>query len=474
MVLLLAAGCSEATIPGGPHPDAPSGTAPDSPSGTAPDSPVAGPDARPGGPDAPSGGPDAKLGTPDAKVATPDAKLATPDAPPGAPDAPSGSPDAGTTMTNVGWIGGSCSGTGDCQYAGAMCLVDGFPNGMCSLECTGICPDRGHPTDSITFCVDGRPFGFDEGICVSRCDTDLLPPTGCAPGYRCLPKGRYLDSGTVINVCVPDVPEGPCPDGVDEIVPLAYPQAGSVWIPAEAQCGGNFPLVVLLHGINPSKNPTPSLGGGRHLEYLVRSLIDAGLIEPVVLAEPVQDDDASASSSTLYDAAEWTPTTHLTKVKAILDPRGIGVTSLSYTGHSGAGCADGNGLYQVLDRFDDLIPTFAPEMRMWGLMDICYIGTYHYQEPIDTLTGAGTVIFNMWTVQDDPTSFEEGLIPDPADIALCPDSIYTKCIHHKTEPWCSYRTNASAGITHDDNPAFFVREAFPQVFSTDAQIQPCR
>jgi hypothetical protein len=193
-----------------------------------------------------------------------------------------------------------------------------------------------------------------------------------------------------------------------------------------------------------------------------------------MLAEPVQDDAASASSSTLYDSAEFDPAHHLDLVESVLGPRGIALASLSYTGHSGAGCDPDNGLYLILDRFDELIPAHAPSMRLWGLEDICYTGSYHYQAPIAVLEDEGTVIFDMFTVQGDPTDFEAGLIPDPQAIASCPDSLYTRCIHDPARPWCSYRTNEAAGITHDDNPWFFVREAFPQVFPAASGIAACR
>ena len=234
------------------------------------------------------------------------------------PDAPP-QPDAGQPA-NLGWIGGTCAGVADCHFTGAICLGADFPEGLCTEECTDTCPDRHQPRDTVTACVDARPFDFDQGLCVSRCDQTVWPGSGCAPGLQCLPKSRYGTPTTILSVCVPAVTPAGCPDGQDELVPLAYPQHGSVWIPAEAQCGGSFPLVVMLHGINPAKNQTPSLGGGRRLEYEVRSLIDAHLMDPVVLAEPVQDDDASAASTTLYDSAEFNPAHHLDLVGGILGP----------------------------------------------------------------------------------------------------------------------------------------------------------
>jgi hypothetical protein len=269
-------------------------------------------------------------------------------------------------------------------------------------------------------------------------------------------------------MCVPDV-AAPC-DAEDELVALDYPDRGGLWIPREAQCGGAFPLVVMLHGINPAMNPTPSLGGGRRLEYAVRSLIDGGVMRPVILAEPVQLEGA-ASSTGLYAPAVWEPADHLDLLVPELTRRGITIASLSYTGHSGAGCDAGNGLYLVLARHAQLIPTYAPAMKLWGLEDICYAGAYHWTAPLATLAGTGTAIINMWSEQGDPTAFEDGLIPEPQSLP-CASALYPRCIRHPSEPWCSYRTRAD--IDHDDNPFFFVREALPQVFSTAAGVVPCR
>lgn len=397
------------------------------------------------------------------------------DAGPHAPDATTSAADAAVfapSPANLGWIGGTCSRPTDCAFAESMCLTQDFPNGMCTRECSGTCPDRHQSGDTITACIDGRPFGFDEGMCVARCDRTVLPPTGCPAGYRCLPKNRFLDTATVLEVCVPIVAAGPC-RAVDEVIDIDYPQDGKLWIPAEAQCGGDFPLAVLLHGINPEMNHTPSLAGGRHLEYELRSLIDAHLTTPVILAEPVQTNSAAASSGGLYDPNDFEPAHHLELIEAELDRRGITIASLSYVGHSGAGCDSRNGLYLVLKRFAALIPAHAPSMRLWGLADVCYSGSYHYSAPMTTLADTGTAIINLWSEQGDPTAFENGLIADPAPVD-CATSLFGHCIRHKTKPWCSYRSLDRSNIHHDDNPFFFLREAFPQVFSPDPNVLPCR
>ena len=56
----------------------------------------------------------------------------------------------------------------------------------------------------------------------------------------------------------------------DRLEKLKYLHGGSVWIPKEARCGGSFPVVVLLHGNNTSKEKVKSLGGGRNLDRWAR------------------------------------------------------------------------------------------------------------------------------------------------------------------------------------------------------------
>jgi hypothetical protein len=350
----------------------------------------------------------------------------------------------------------------------ALCLTEGFPNGMCSAPCPLYCPDRAEPGDTATFCIDGTPYGQDEGICAPQCDEDVFPGTGCPAGYACVERNRHADPATVKLVCLPTPPTGPCPGAKDALIPLDYPDKGAVWVPAEAQCGGAFDLVVMLHGINPDSTPAPSLGGGRRLEVLVRSLIDAGLVRPLLLAEPVHFE---GSSSALYGAG-FEPTVHLDKVLAALAPYGAALASLSYTGHSGAGCDADNGLYKILAQRAKLIPAYAPTMPLWGLEDVCYESAYHWEAPLAALSNTSTAIVNMYTVQGDPDAFEAGLLPGAVPMS-CSPTLYDSCIRAPARPWCSLRTRAAAGIVHNNNPYFFVREVFPSAFSTAAGVLPC-
>ena len=118
-----------------------------------------------------------------------------PDAQPGdASTADNGAP----VVLSPGWIGGPCSGDGDCPFAGGHCLTDaaGWPSGTCTQSCTQFCPDQAGPLNPVTFCIDDG--GNDgTGTCLSRCD-DTLSPTGCRAGYVCLPEKRQGQGSVVL------------------------------------------------------------------------------------------------------------------------------------------------------------------------------------------------------------------------------------------------------------------------------------
>ncbi len=116
---------------------------------------------------------------------------------------------AGSTGTDalLGWIGSPCTSQADCPYADATCLseADGFPGGMCTLACTGSCPDEaGYP---VTFCIDGADLPAAGaalgGACGSRCDFSHYPETGCREGYGCAVTTR--PDGSADNyACLPN------------------------------------------------------------------------------------------------------------------------------------------------------------------------------------------------------------------------------------------------------------------------------
>jgi hypothetical protein len=111
--------------------------------------------------------------------------------------------DTGESLVDTGprgWIGSACDTTSDCEYDGAECLTEDYPNGMCSLDCELYCPDEdGFP---VTFCSDELDLGSGGG-CVSRCDYDLFPEDGCRPGYGCVVSARANEPSTETYVCLP-------------------------------------------------------------------------------------------------------------------------------------------------------------------------------------------------------------------------------------------------------------------------------
>ncbi len=118
---------------------------------------------------------------------------------------------------NTGWIGGACQSTADCDntaFTGTpMCEEDGFANGMCTQACSQassgryVCPDTTGGDITTTRCVSS-----DAGAprCVSECDFDQSPETGCRPGYACVLKRRFGSSSVddIFPVCLPEETQG--------------------------------------------------------------------------------------------------------------------------------------------------------------------------------------------------------------------------------------------------------------------------
>lgn len=165
----------------------------------------------------------------------------------------------------------------------------------------------------------------------------------------------------------------------------------------------------------------------------MRQLIDADLVRPLVLAEPVHFEPGS---TTLY-SSEFDPAEHLDRVRDVLDDYGVTFRTLSYAGHSGAGCNSQNGMYEVLTRFDDLVGPFAPSMRLWGLMDICYSGAFTWQRPASALAGRGVVVANMFTTGGsvgNVNALEAGLLGGSAPALACDESLYGSSVRSASEP----------------------------------------
>ena len=112
----------------------------------------------------------------------------------------------------LGFVGSPCDSDLDCDYEDGVCLFEdeGFPRGSCSVGCDLYCPDGdGFP---VTFCVEGAEFDPDEpaaedlgdGACMSRCDFEYFPESGCRPDYSCVIATRANESWTEKYTCLPN------------------------------------------------------------------------------------------------------------------------------------------------------------------------------------------------------------------------------------------------------------------------------
>src|SRR4051812_5230919 len=118
---------------------------------------------------------------------------------------------------------------------------------------------------------------------------------------------------------------------------------GAAVLPDGTSPDAPLPLVVFLHGTNPTSEPHMWLGGsGRDLRPLVKRLIDSGQVEPFVLAAPSQTKNAGLAATVWqgFDLNGFVDDV----VQATNGQVNIDRTRVVLAGHSGAGCNPQGGL----------------------------------------------------------------------------------------------------------------------------------
>jgi len=101
-------------------------------------------------------------------------------------------------FTDGGWIGEACQTEAMCSAVeGAIC-ADNYPDGLCTVACTGQCPTD--PSRPESFCAKFP----DGGYCLPVCNPQA--PT-CRPGYQCA-RVAGVGSGDAKHVCTPEAGEG--------------------------------------------------------------------------------------------------------------------------------------------------------------------------------------------------------------------------------------------------------------------------
>jgi hypothetical protein len=125
---------------------------------------------------------------------------------------------------------------------------------------------------------------------------------------------------------------------------LSWPQrhSGAVLLPLGASSSA-VPVIVLLHGVNPSREPHLWLGGGeRDLRPLAESLMRRPDVEPFVLAAPSQTRSA-ISPQTLWSGLSLGA--FVEALAGVTDgDLQIDRSRVVLMGHSGAGCNPSGGL----------------------------------------------------------------------------------------------------------------------------------
>lgn len=117
-------------------------------------------------------------------------------------------------LINIGWIGGHCESVDDCSYHGALCLHDG-PLSLCTRQCSEWCPTLASKRRTGSRCVDAfdlRRFmkhipdltrDRGRGFCLSVCDRNAYPETGCRSDMRCTEVPVRSRNFRLVEVCLP-------------------------------------------------------------------------------------------------------------------------------------------------------------------------------------------------------------------------------------------------------------------------------
>jgi hypothetical protein len=118
---------------------------------------------------------------------------------------------------------------------------------------------------------------------------------------------------------------------------------GAAVLPENVNANEPLPIVVFLHGTNPTSETHMWLGGGgKDLRPLVKRLIDGGQVQPFVLAAPSQTKNAALAATVWQDFdlnAFVDDVVRATDGQARIDR-----TRIVLAGHSGAGCNPRGGL----------------------------------------------------------------------------------------------------------------------------------
>jgi hypothetical protein len=183
------------------------------------------------------------------------------------------------------------------------------------------------------------------------------------------------------------------------------PNGSRVWVPAEANCKGSYPLIVWMHGCQKRTTARSHVrfGDGHRQDIIpqTRKLIKEGKVQPVILAAPSQTKGAHG-----YYGVKNSPCgfslwgehfDHKKFVKLVSEnlPEGITISSVSFMGHSGAGCGRKTGIHSAATAYPDALAI--------GQWDTCSKGLFgtSLKQKLGTNTKFIAIYANMGKRRDE-------------------------------------------------------------------------
>ncbi len=126
---------------------------------------------------------------------------------------------------------------------------------------------------------------------------------------------------------------------------------GKLWIPAQALCGGEFPLLIMLHGHDKIQHQY-YLGDKAvsRIDPVVKGLVLEQKIYPVLLAAPQGVPEVNNNDP--WPASEFSVVDYITAIKQEAQKKGITLSKVSIIGHSAANCYANGGLQGNTNKFE--------------------------------------------------------------------------------------------------------------------------
>ncbi len=231
-----------------------------------------------------------------------------------------------------------------------------------------------------------------------------------------------------------------------------------IFIPGKATCGGIYPVIVTLHGLNKENKFDISMGpGSRGMELIVNQHTSNGG-EPVILVEPI---DFKPSSDVLW-ASGFDYSALMNIVRSKLQENNIQISDISVFGHSGAGCSRSNGIYKIIKTEKNL--------RFVGLSDTCF--NTEYGNALKRDLPASTVLISI--NNGNVASWNPG-VREFADFenelgmtsTTCTTSKYSYCKTNSNSNRLSFQVS---GTIHGEVPDILLSEILSRIVSGDEAL----